>query len=54
MFVEDVVRKVAERLNRDDNIYWFMVRAESMESIHNHNAFACIVKNKRTRVRQGV
>lgn len=47
MFVEDVVRKLAQRLNKDDNIRWFMVRAESMESIHNHNAFACIVKKKR-------
>jgi len=47
MFVEDVVRKIADRLNKEGNIYWFMVRAESMESIHNHNAFACIVKNKR-------
>lgn len=46
MFVEDVVRKIAYRLSRDKNITWFMVRAESMESIHNHNAFACIIKKK--------
>ncbi len=47
MFVEDVVRKISQILNRDKNILWFMARAESMESIHNHNAFACIVKKKR-------
>lgn len=47
VFVEDVVRRIAEKLNKNKNILWFMVRAESMESIHNHNAFACIIKRKR-------
>ncbi len=47
VFVEDVVRRLAERLNKDKNILWFMVRAESMESIHNHNAFASIIKRKK-------
>ncbi len=47
MFVEDVVRKLSEKLSRNERVKWFMVRAESLESIHNHNAFACIVKRKR-------
>lgn len=46
MFVEDVVRRLASKLEKNDNITWYMVKAESMESIHNHNAFACIVKKK--------
>lgn len=49
MFVEDVVRKLSEELSRNEKIKWFMVRAESMESIHNHNAFACISKRVRQR-----
>jgi GTP cyclohydrolase IB len=44
MFVEDVVREVAKRLNRDRNITWFTVEAENFESIHNHNAYAYVEK----------
>ncbi len=40
MFVEDVVRTVAERLNEFSNFTWYSVEAENMESIHNHNAYA--------------
>ncbi|MGD9210579.1 MAG: GTP cyclohydrolase FolE2 [Desulfobacteraceae bacterium] len=43
-FVEDIVRDVAIKLNRDDNIIWFSVSAENFESIHNHSAFAQITK----------
>ncbi|MDR0361948.1 MAG: GTP cyclohydrolase FolE2 [Planctomycetota bacterium] len=39
-FVEDVVRHVADVLRRDDRIEWLSVRAETLESIHDHNAFA--------------
>lgn len=39
-FVEDMVRDVAVRLQRDWRVTWFRVRAENVESIHNHNAFA--------------
>lgn len=42
MFVEDVVREVAQKLNQDDNITWFTVEAETFESIHNHSAYACV------------
>ena len=47
MFVEDVVREVASKLTRDSNITWFTVESENFESIHNHNAYAYIEKNKR-------
>jgi GTP cyclohydrolase IB len=39
-FVEDVVREVALKLDRNSAIKWYSVYAESIESIHNHNAFA--------------
>ncbi|OPL16771.1 MAG: GTP cyclohydrolase FolE2 [delta proteobacterium MLS_D] len=42
MFVEDVVRSVAEKLNSDVNFTWYSVEAENLESIHNHSAYAYI------------
>ncbi|MDR1520053.1 MAG: GTP cyclohydrolase FolE2 [Planctomycetota bacterium] len=42
-FVEDVVRRVVVDLRQDSRIAWLEVRAETMESIHDHNAFARIV-----------
>jgi len=44
MFVEDLVREIASLLLKDQNIIWFTVEAENMESIHNHNAYACVEK----------
>jgi len=44
-FVEDIVRDIAEKLNKDDNITWFSVSAENFESIHNHNAYAHITSS---------
>lgn len=44
MFVEDVVRNVAERLNGIDNFTWYSVEAENFESIHNHSAYAYVEK----------
>ena len=41
-FVEDVVRKTADGLLKHPRITWFRVEVESMESIHNHSAFASI------------
>ena len=41
-FVEDVVRNVAQRLQELSVIRWFRAEVESFESIHNHNAYACI------------
>jgi GTP cyclohydrolase IB len=42
VFVEDMVRTAAAALQNDTRITWFRVQAENQESIHNHNAFACI------------
>ena len=44
MFVEDVVRNVAQALNRNDNFTWYSVEAENFESIHNHSAYAFVEK----------
>ena len=46
MFVEDIVREIAQKLNEDPNITWFAVESENFESIHNHNAYAYIEKHK--------
>ena len=46
MFVEDVVREVARKLDSMDRITWYTVEAESQESIHNHNAYARVEKKK--------
>jgi len=42
MFVEDVVRNIALQLTAHRNITWFSVESENLESIHNHNAYACV------------
>ncbi len=47
MFVEDIVRDIAQKLNQDPNITWFAVESENFESIHNHNAYAYVEKHKR-------
>ncbi|MDP8240397.1 MAG: GTP cyclohydrolase FolE2 [Candidatus Hatepunaea meridiana] len=44
VFVEDIVRSIAEKLNVDKRITWFKVQVNSMESIHNHSAYAVIEK----------
>jgi GTP cyclohydrolase I len=46
VFVEDLVRNVAVRSDQEDNITWYRVEAENFESIHNHNAYASIEKQK--------
>jgi GTP cyclohydrolase IB len=45
VFVEDLVRNVVLQLNANPNITWYKVEAENFESIHNHNAYACIEKS---------
>jgi GTP cyclohydrolase I len=42
VFVEDLVRAVAVQLNAHPDVTWYRVEAENFESIHNHNAYACI------------
>jgi len=44
VFVEDLVRNVVLRLQKNPAITWYRVEAENQESIHNHNAYACIEK----------
>jgi GTP cyclohydrolase I len=44
VFVEDLVRNVALRLNAHPDITWYKIEAENQESIHNHNAYACLEK----------
>jgi len=42
VFVEDLVRNIAIRLNEHPSITWYKAEAENFESIHNHNAYASI------------
>jgi GTP cyclohydrolase IB len=44
VFVEDLVRNIALKLNAHPDVTWYKVEAENQESIHNHNAYACIEK----------
>ncbi len=41
-FVEDTARDIAISLSKDKRITYFKVEVESMESIHNHKAYAMI------------
>ncbi len=47
-FVEDIVRDLAISLEAEDRVSWYQVISENFESIHNHNAYAMIEKDKRT------
>ena len=44
-FVEDMVRDVATALNGIERIESYVVESENFESIHNHSAYAMIVKD---------
>jgi GTP cyclohydrolase I len=46
-FVEDIVRDMAVTLSEDERIVWFQCFSENFESIHNHNAYAFIERDKR-------
>lgn len=46
VFVEDLVRNIAVRSDREADILWYRVEAENFESIHNHNAYALIERSK--------
>jgi GTP cyclohydrolase I len=50
VFVEDLVRNVALRLNAHPLVTWYKVEAENFESIHNHNAYACIERRPEIRI----
>jgi GTP cyclohydrolase IB len=42
VFVEDMARNVAIKLQADNRVSWFQVNVVNQESIHNHNAFASL------------
>ncbi len=44
-FVEDLIREVATELNGNTHISAYTLEVENFESIHNHSAFAQIIKN---------
>ncbi len=46
-FVEDIVRDLALVLNEDDRIVWYAINSTNYESIHSHDAYAFIEKDKR-------
>ena len=46
-FVEDIVRDLALRLDADDRITWYSASSENFESIHSHNAYALLTRDKR-------
>lgn len=46
-FVEDIVRDLAAALDRESRVVWYSITSENFESIHNHNAYAQITRDKR-------
>ncbi len=53
-FVEDMVRDVAAKLDRDSRVDAYVVESENFESIHNHSAYALIEKDKLASKRPGL
>ena len=45
-FVEDVLRELAIKLDNAKKILWYKINVTSYESIHDHNAFAEIERDK--------
>lgn len=45
-FVEDMVRDIAGKLNKDERIRQYVLESENFESIHNHSAYALIEYDK--------
>lgn len=48
-FVEDIVRDLALGLEKEKRIEWFSINSENFESIHSHNAYAQITRDKTSR-----
>jgi GTP cyclohydrolase IB len=46
-FVEDIIRDLAVAVNADDRITWYRIHSTNFESIHSHNAYAQITRDKR-------
>lgn len=45
-FVEDVVREIASRMERMEEITYYCIDSENLESIHSHNVYAKVERNK--------
>lgn len=52
-FVEDIIRDLAVALEREDRISFYEISSENFESIHNHNAYAEIRRDKRAKSTKG-
>jgi len=46
MFVEDLVRNTAERLDSDVRIVWYRIEAENLDSVHDHNLYASVERSR--------
>jgi GTP cyclohydrolase IB len=44
-FVEDIVRDITLKLQDDKRITFYKVESENYESIHSHNAYACVTSD---------
>lgn len=47
VFVEDLVRNIAQKTESNTAFKWYKVEAENFESIHNHQAYAMIERTLR-------
>ena len=45
-FVEDIVRDLAHTLDAESRIDWYRIHSENFESIHSHNAYAEVERDK--------
>lgn len=48
-FVEDIVRDLALALEDEERVNWYSVNSENFESIHSHNAYAQLTRDKRSK-----
>lgn len=46
VMIEDLVRGVAQILDSDVRVYWYRIEAENHESTHNHDAYACLERER--------
>ena len=44
--VEDIVRELGRRRDGEDRVTWYQSNSENFESIHSHNAYARITRDK--------
>jgi GTP cyclohydrolase I len=46
MFVEDLARNAAERLDSDVRVVWYRIEAENLDSVHDHNLYASVERSR--------